>query len=331
VETTKPDYGRCCHTLRIGLKIPHFSSHCTWEGVIGLAPEIERLGFDSVWVRDHLSYEPGAYDPPGRAFVDPFVTLGAVAGATKTIKLGFCVIVPFRHPLVTAQLVGSLAWVSRGRVELGMGIGGPAKQFEVTGIPYRRRASLCQDTIEVLRLAASGKDFSYTGGHTSFESAHVDPGPPPTAPIWYGGYSLSALERAAACCDGIMPGKCKFTDFDPAVETLRRITRDRPRTMLIGTEPFIVLGKSRKAAIDSVSDQIARMLTSRTSDDGAYSDLNGAIIAGTPDECSEQLHDYATRGVDCVVLDPRLQAADFPRIVATIGEDILPRFLPDGD
>ena len=126
--------------MRFGLMLPHFGDLATWSRLFGFAPEIETLGYDSVWVRDHLGYEPLAMDNPGRRFVDPFTTLSGVAAVTSRLRLGMSVLVPFRHPLVVAQLLGGLSFLSRGRLELGIAPGTPRKPWEALSLPFERRA-----------------------------------------------------------------------------------------------------------------------------------------------------------------------------------------------
>src|SRR5262245_39504065 len=104
---------------RFGLLLPHFSDDATRERLFGFVARIEALGFECVWVRYNLSFEAHGFEKPGR-FVDPFVTLSVIAGLTTRLRLGTAVTVPFRHPLVTAQLVGSLAWAAAGRFEMGV-------------------------------------------------------------------------------------------------------------------------------------------------------------------------------------------------------------------
>jgi alkanesulfonate monooxygenase SsuD/methylene tetrahydromethanopterin reductase-like flavin-dependent oxidoreductase (luciferase family) len=308
--------------MRIGLALPHFSQECTWERMIGFAPEAERLGFHSMWARDHLSFEPGPVDPPGRRFIDPFVALAAISGATSRLVLGFAVIVPLRHPLVTTQLAGSLEWVSRGRVELGIGIGGPPRQFEMAGISYESRIKRCEETVEIIRLAAGGQPFSYHGPITQFDGAAIDPAPSAKTPIWYGGYSAPARRRAIRFCDGIMPSRTPFTAFDPALAALREMASADSKAMLVGSAPLVSLGADREDGLNRAGDRVAAL--TRGAEDGA--DLSGALIAGNSADCIEELQKFADRGVDCVVLDFRLRMGEFEDAVRQVGEEVLPAF-----
>src|SRR5487761_1104126 len=146
--------------MRIGIQLPHFSDESTQARLLDFAPRIEELGFDSVWARDNLSFKGHGFERPGK-FVDPFITLSALAALTKRVKLGTAVTVPFRHPLVTAQLVGSLSWVSRGRFELGSGPGTFREPFELTGTRFEDSNVLCRETVDELRAIARGSGAAY--------------------------------------------------------------------------------------------------------------------------------------------------------------------------
>jgi len=312
--------------MQIGLLLPHFSDECSWERLIGFSPEIERLGFDSVWARDHLSFEPGPFDPPGNRFIDPFITLSTIAGATSQLRLGFAVAVPFRHPLVTAQLAGSLEWVSRGRVEMGLGIGGPPKQFDVTGIAYGDRIALCEDTAAILRLSADESPFDFEGRLTKFRGACISPALRAETPVWYGGYSMPALRRSVRFCSGIMPGRCAFRDFDPAVRSLRELGERAGRQMLVGSAPFLCMGRNRAEALEKVGSRMQRLLAPRQGESTtSVEDLAGALIAGSPSECAGALHEFLERKVDCVVLDARLVMDEFIETVRLLATEVLPQ------
>lgn len=314
--------------MRIGLTLPHFSDECTWDRLIGFAPEIESLGYDSVWARDHISFEPGQFDPPGRRFIDPFVALAAIAGATNRLRLGFAVIVPLRHPVVTTQLAGSLAWVSGDRVELGIGIGGPPAQFGAVGIDYADRIGLCEDTLEIMALAAKGEPFSFEGKLTKVTGVHIEPAPAADIPVWYGGYAKPALRRAVRYCTGIMPSRTTFAALDPATVQLRDMAATAGRDVVVGSAPVLTLGRDRADALARIEPKIPQLLAAAKLDPAEASadlrELDGALIAGNPAECAAQLRAFADRGIDSVVLDLRLRMADFEQIVRTVAAEVLP-------
>jgi alkanesulfonate monooxygenase SsuD/methylene tetrahydromethanopterin reductase-like flavin-dependent oxidoreductase (luciferase family) len=310
-----------------GLLLPHFSDHATPERLFGFASRIERLGFDSVWVRDSLSFEGHGFEGSGR-FVDQFVTLSVVAGLTTRLKLGTAVTIPFRHPLVTAQLVGSLAWASGGRVEFGVGPGTPRKPFDLTGVPYPERIVRCREMVEVLRAVASGPGASYHGTTVAFDDATIDPPPPRDLTVWYGGGSPASVRRALRYCDGIQPGLCPLAAWDRLAADVRRRTAEQGTTLKIGVIPLVSLAATRELAVRRVAAAVPPLcrflgdyyrLTLRTA-----ADLDGALLAGTVDDLRAGLHRFVARGADLVVLDARLMMDRFEEVVEEIGTGVLP-------
>src|SRR6266540_2712 len=107
-----------------GLLLPHFGEHASRQNLIRGAQRIERYGFDSVWVRDHLVFHPHGMEGQDRTHVDPIVTLSLVAGVTDRVILGTGSLIPHRHPIYAALVLSSLEFVAGpGRVIAGFGMG----------------------------------------------------------------------------------------------------------------------------------------------------------------------------------------------------------------
>lgn len=315
--------------MELGVLLPHFSSECTWDRLIRFAPRIEELGFDSVWVRDNLSYRGHGFEIQGNTFIDPFVTLAAIAALTSSLKLGTAVAVPFRHPVLTAQLVGSLSWVSRDRFELGLGPGTPRKPWEITGIEYKDRIRLCKETAEVMRCFSSGAAASYQGELTTFSDVTIDPPPPSDMPIWYGGAGDLSIPRILDYADGMLPGRCPFRRYDVAAERLREGGAQKSKRFRFGSVPMVsVAGTFEKALgqIDYTIEPLYEYLTNRWKMPfETLQDLAGAVIIGTPDDFAEQLSAFAEREIDLVVLDARLLMGGFEQAIEMIGTEVLPK------
>lgn len=317
--------------MRIGLLLPHFSDFTNRGRLIDFAPRIEELGFDSVWVRDNLSYTGGhSFDPPGNTFVDPFITLATVAGCTSRLGLGTAVTIPFRHPLVTAQLFGSLNWVAPGRVEVGLGPGTPTKPFELVGIDFPDRIQLCQETADVLRVVARERKASYEGKITKFTDVVLDPAPPKDLLIWYGGASNASVRRTLEYCDGILPGRCPFRRYDVAMEKLRSGASEIGKTVYAGTIPHISIASTHEEAVRRIEPSMPELYEYLSahwrSPYATFEDVRGAVMVGTPDHIVEQLEEFRQRDVDLVVLDARLDMSLFEEVVEMIGESVLPAF-----
>jgi alkanesulfonate monooxygenase SsuD/methylene tetrahydromethanopterin reductase-like flavin-dependent oxidoreductase (luciferase family) len=170
-------------TLGVYLPISHPGGLPAPNVVIDYARDAEDLGFDGLWVGDHLLWRT--------PMLDAATTLAAVAGATRRVSLGTNVyLLGLRHALLSARTLGTLAYLSGERLILGVGVGGEFEaEFEALGVPVKERGR---------RLDQALSDVRAWWGHesSSVVSARVAPAPAPTLPLWVGGRSDPALRRA---------------------------------------------------------------------------------------------------------------------------------------
>lgn len=315
--------------MDIGLLLQHFGQGAGRESVILAAPDLERLGFDSVWVRDHLMFQPHSFESGSTTFMEPFTTLAAIGAVTESITLGTAVVIPFRHALVTSQLYGGIASAaSPSRIIAGIGAGTPRKPFDVTGADFDRRVDAVKELGEILRLTWSGERVSYRGEVYRFEDFLLDPRPDPATPIWYGGASPAAIRRSVEYCDGWLAGKCPRKTFDKLHGRLRELDPQGIRVKSVASSPVISVAGSREEALAHVD--VAGLLHEARGHRlwvGPFEtvdDLDGMVIAGTPSDCAEQLVGLHERGIDHVILDLRFRASEFLAQAAVIGQEILP-------
>ena len=184
-----------------------------------IAAKADELGFESCWQPEHLIWPaimPPQYPYSGDGYppvttetpaFDPWVNLSFIASATTKLKLGTNVyILPLRDPFVTARAVGTLDYVSGGRVLFGCGVGWLEDEFNLTGLGFKNRGSRTDEIIEILKKL-------WTEDVTEFHGKHYDFGPvkfrpntvaQPHPPILIGGDSEAARRRAARLGDGWM-------------------------------------------------------------------------------------------------------------------------------
>ena len=146
--------------MEFGVWIPN-CRHLATPGIIrATAVRAEQLGYDSVWVSDHVITPNANVANFGEAIFDPFVTLAVAAGATGRVKLGTTVlIIPYRNAVVTAKMVSSLDVLSGGRVIFGVGVGGEFPgEFQASGVAVNERAQmLWQDDTAAPNIFAAGE------------------------------------------------------------------------------------------------------------------------------------------------------------------------------
>jgi alkanesulfonate monooxygenase len=176
--------------MRYGLRLPSFSlgpRTATLEAMGRYLRRAEDLGFDCAVSIDHLLTTPPAY---ACTWLEPIALLSALAGVTRTMKLGTMVLVlPLRNPVSFAKEWATLDLLSGGRSILGIGVGWHEEEFALMGVPYRQRGARMNEAIEVVRALWAGDRVSYEGRYYRFRDLTIDPKPAqqPHPPIWIGG------------------------------------------------------------------------------------------------------------------------------------------------
>jgi alkanesulfonate monooxygenase SsuD/methylene tetrahydromethanopterin reductase-like flavin-dependent oxidoreductase (luciferase family) len=302
--------------LDIGILLPHFGDDATVARIVGHAPVLERLGYRSAWVRDNLAYTPHAFEPPGRRFVDPFVTLSAVGAVTTSLGVGTAVTIPVRPPAVTAALIGSLCWLAPGRVQIGMGFGSPRPAFAAVGVDFPDRFALCDRTLALLR------DGPRSGGEAAAPS--IDPAPPPDLPLWLGGGSARARGRAIRWCDGLLLARADLTTLATTRERAAAVPPDRA-PLRMGTVALVLPGRSYEDALRDVdtSRLLGELARVNRRDYAEIREARGAVLAGSPDDIAAGVAELAEAGVELVVIDLRMAMSRFEEWTAALGERLL--------
>src|SRR3989338_1597807 len=165
---------------------------------MALAERVEAVGFDSVWCGDHIVFNIPLYES--------LTLLSFYAAHTRRIRVGTCVyLLALRNPTVVAKITATLDALSGGRLIFGVGVGGEIpKEFEACGIHHTERGARVNEGIEVLRTLWTQAPASFSGRFVKFEGVSIDPKPaqPGGPPIWIGGRSDAALQRAGRLGDG---------------------------------------------------------------------------------------------------------------------------------
>ena len=202
--------------MEIGCHLPVYGAAATREGVLRVAGRIEALGFDSLWVSDHvvIPWEIRSRYPynatgdfplsPGTDFLEPLTALTMAAAVTTRVRLGTSVLVlPHRHPVLTAKMLATLDHLAPGRVILGAGVGWMREEIELFGVPYARRGAWTDEAITVMRACWRDDRVSFKGEFFNFADLGCRPRPARgTIPIWIGGHTDRALARVATLGDG---------------------------------------------------------------------------------------------------------------------------------
>jgi probable F420-dependent oxidoreductase len=297
--------------MRFGIWLPT-CRHLATPGIIrDAAVRAEALGYDSVWVSDHVVVPRANVANFGTTIFDPLITLGVVAGSTTRVRLGTTVlIVPYRQAVVTAKMVSSLDALSGGRVVLGVGAGWVAAESAMLGVPFAERGPMTDEYLRAMQELWTSPSPSFAGKYVRFDDLHFEPRPiqKPHPPIWVGGHSKAALRRAVELGAAWHPINRTPEELRAGVAELARLSRDRGRA----TPPTLTLRND------------VRIL--RPGESAPPSAHAGRVVAGEPAALVDQIAELAACGVEELVLE--LLAADGRELdeqMAAFAERVRPR------
>uniref|UniRef100_A0AAU1LZ55 LLM class flavin-dependent oxidoreductase n=1 Tax=Streptomyces sp. NBC_00148 TaxID=2903626 RepID=A0AAU1LZ55_9ACTN len=252
--------------MRIGVNVPNFGPGTTPDNLVRWAKTVEGLGFDLLMVSDHVAITPDVAKQYPAPFYEPFTTLSFLAGVTTRIKLGTTVLIlPYRHPLLTARMAANLQQLSGGRLILGVGVGWAREEFAALGVPFEKRGALTDEYLRTLRTAWDDED--------DYRSGQI--------PIWIGGNSDAALRRAARLGMPWHPLRFTMPWFLEAVDRLKEIAAG--------------LGRP-------VPELVPRITLRLTESPVEHPDRRAG--EGTIDQIFDDIEQLRLTGADTVLLDP---------------------------
>jgi probable F420-dependent oxidoreductase len=189
--------------VHFGIHLPQFGRAAVPGGIERAARHAESLGFADVWVSDHLIV-PASQSFPHPYLYDPLLSLAFAAAATTTVGIGTSVLVApqYTSPLALANSLASLDNLSAGRLTVGLGIGWSEAEYRALHADYSQRGARLDEIIDLLRAVFHDDPTTHTGTFYSFEDVRVLPKPAHQVPIWVGGTSDVAIERALRTGDG---------------------------------------------------------------------------------------------------------------------------------
>jgi probable F420-dependent oxidoreductase len=274
--------------MNFGVWIPNCRHLATPEIIRGAAVRAEQLGYDSVWVSDHVVVPNANIVNFGETVFDPLVTLGVLAGATSRVRLGTTVlIIPYRNAVVTAKMISSLDALSGGRIIFGVGAGWVAAESAILGVPFAERGAMTDEYLEAMQELWTKPSPSFSGKYTQFSGLTFEPKPlqKPHPPIWVGGHSRAALRRTAQFGATWHPINRPPEELRAGRAELARLCQARGRTVpppLTLRNAVRVIGPGQSAPAST---------------------HGGRVLAGEPAALVDQIAELADCGVEHLVLE----------------------------
>ena len=235
----------------------------TPEAIVETACKAEELGFDALFVNDHVIVDDSPRNSPWRNVYDPLMVLAYVAARTSKVRLGTSVLImPYRNPIVTAKMLATLDQMSGGRAIAGVGAGWNEAEYDALGVPYQERGARTTEYLRLWQACWEPGPTTFHGRFFSFDNMHVNPKPvqQPHVPLWIGGSSHASLRRAARFAQVWQPTPTALGDLISNQAYLRdacaEIERgDVPRTRMSFRVNFSHITGSSGSGVDRPTGQ----------------------------------------------------------------------------
>jgi alkanesulfonate monooxygenase SsuD/methylene tetrahydromethanopterin reductase-like flavin-dependent oxidoreductase (luciferase family) len=278
--------------LKVGVRIPSVMAPDMGD-LKRFVQQVEAAGFDSIWAGDHVFHHTDV--------LAPIDLLSYVAAVTDRVGLGTAVInAGYLHPVLLAKQAATLAYLSGGRFQLGISIGGSPAEYASLGISMKQRVGRVLEGIELMRRLWREEDVAHDGRYFHVEHGNLRPklhgG---SVPVLLAAQEDAMLDRIAAIADGWFSGS-HYT-FDDYVRGAARI-RTRASELGRGIETMS-FNKVQDVSVHASHDEARR----RAADHwqryyGPSHAIDHASTYGTPDECIAQLRRYAAIDVPSITL-----------------------------
>ena len=281
-----------------GISIPQTfeQAHVDVDLIRKFVVRAEALGYDSLWVQEQMISDA--------AILEPVALLTYVAGLTSRIHLGTAVLLTVvRNPVELAKTLATIDQLSRGRLIVGVGIGGDTTPHEIFGVPREHRVRRFIEGIKVMKALWTEPKATVSGDFWNFKDVPMEPKPAqkPHPPLWFGARTEVALKRAARIGDGWMgPGSSSSAEFVQHMEWIRRLLDEAkrdPATFSISKRVYIAVDDNR----DRAEQRLRRWFGARYK----FPDMAPRVsIYGSRAECVDKLGELVRAGAQQLLLDP---------------------------
>ena len=304
---------------RFGVFLPSY----IWEGdgperargIKDFARTVEDLGFDSLFITDHLLAAKRFYSV---SFLEPIAALAVAAGVTNRVRLGTSILImPLRNPVILAKELATLQFLSENRMILGAGVGWNEAEYEAVGVRKSERGKRTDEMLDIIIPLLEGKTVTYHGDFYSVDDLFIEPTASQRPEIWIGGGSqladpkspdlprfVESVKARVLRTDGWIPRPtCPPDDIARDWGELQAYYRDHgrdPRECVVAHENFLHLVMTNDP-VKAREEQHRAFLKVMSSERGPNY-LESVYLFGTPDEVIASLQARVDAGVESFVL-----------------------------
>ncbi len=283
--------------LKIGVQLPEVEREVRWPEYVALARRVESLGFDSIWIGDHLLYRrPG--DPGPRGPWECWTMLAALAAATDRVTLGPLVAsTSFHAPAMLAKKAATIDEISGGRLVLGLGAGWNETEYRAFGFPFDHRISRFEEAFTIIRTLLRDGAIDFGGRYYTVRDCEIRPRGPRASgpPIMLGSNGERMLAIGAPYIDAWNSWFNHTGNRPEGVAPLRSKVDAAARAA--GRDP---------GSIERTVAVLVQLTGGRGRAQGNYAEPGDPPLQGDANTIAEALRAYAREGIGHVqlVLDP---------------------------
>lgn len=304
--------------MRFAISIPQFyaDGEFSADEFRGYFARAEALGcYQSAWTQE-ATFSSGPQ-------LSPIEVMTYAAACTATLRLGCTVFVTTLHsPVHLAKSLATLDQLSGGRLEIGVGTGGPRRPFGAFGVDGSRYVARFTEGLALMKALWTQPSVTLDGEFWQLKDAPMEPKPAqkPYPPLWFGGSGETALRRAVRLGDGFFgAGSSTTAAFASQVRTVREAlaTAGRPAADFpIAKRVYIAIDSSASRAREQVNAGLERLYGRRVPV------IEEAAIAGTVADCVAGVREVAAAGAELILFTPLY---DLPGQMERIATEVIPR------
>ena len=295
------------------------------EDIIQEAKRVENLGFEYLSGGEHFMR-----GSPPSSTNSILTALSVAAGATEKIRLlSAILLLPFYNPLLLAKFTTTLDIASKGRLTLGIGVGGEFPvEFEAAGINVKHRGSLSNEILEILCNLWTKESTTFSGKHFDLNNVSINPLPSqkPHPPIWVAGRRTPAMKRAVKYGTGWFPYYYSPEMYESSVKEIQEIANQENidiNDFEWGFMPFISIHDDYEEATKIA----AEALGGRYLYDGDFANIvKKYCILGSPSQCIDRIQQYIDDGAKKIIFNISSSSGVKDKIIQSeiIAKEIIP-------